>query len=365
MVKPNHKGKGRQQMGKQRILHVINWIGDRGSEKTCLNYAKQCTEFEHLFLARAILSEEALVNFSAAGSIYMDEDRGTGDFFEYTMLNDAFVKQHNIDLVIIYLPGDDVPKYVKKLSCKKILHVLCTKKCNLNGTHFDAVTVPSKYAASLNPNLNPEFVYPVVERIEPVDTKERLLKRYFPEAQEGTMIVSRIGSIETCKHPEDFLKVAEMLQHVKNIVFLIAGIGNPGYTNNLFSKYNLPNVVFAGRVSEKEKANINAASVACLYPTEFEAFGYSLAEPMSHDVPVITYNESACPETIGDGGKAVEFNNLTQLSQALVNIVTRPTHRKKLGEKARQRWAENFAPDSSSKKMAEIYKRVLNVESKN
>lgn len=348
-------------MGKYRILHVINWIGDRGSEKTVLNAAKTMDQYDHVFLSKQVISMEALDDFMEVGTVIMEEQDTNPGSFEYPTLTDDFVAEHNIDLVVIYLPGDELPSYTESLSCKKVLHVLCAKKCLFESDGFDAVTVPSGYASTLNPHMDPIWVYPVVEKLEPTETRQEVITRYFPDADpEDSILISRVGSIETVKHVEDSLRIAMSFRHVENLLFLVAGIGDQRYIDQLFNHYKGPRLVYAGRISEQEKANINAASSVCLYPTEFEAFGYSLAEPMSHGCPVVTYNESACPETVGEGGIAVEFNNLPAIAGAMVDLIARPYYREKLGKLAQERWQSCFTHESYAEKVSAIYERVLN-----
>lgn len=345
---------------KGKVLHVITWIGDRGSEKTCLNSAKSMPDFEHIFLAKFVNSREALSNFSAVGTVII-EDSMDGGMFNYPIVTNEFIAEHGIDLMVVYLPGDGLPPYITKVDCPKILHVLCTKLCNFNRDYFAEVTVPSKHAISVNPHLQPIYCYPMVERLEANSTKLDIIKTYFPKIDPtDNILISRIGSIETVKHVEDFLAVAKYFSHVDNMLFLFAGVGDNKYINALMNHYGSDKVVYAGVITEQEKANINSATDICLYPTEFEAFGYSMAEPMSHSTPVITYNETASPETVGDGGLVVEFNNLNKLAEAVASLVTRPYLAHVLGKQAYTRWADNFSPEAYGSKTREIYERILN-----
>ena len=347
---------------KKTIMHVINWCGLRGSEKTCLNFARHAPQYNHLFVVRSVNSDEALNEFMAVGDVVIQENRGSGGYFDYVDINGEFINKHSVDLAVVYLPGDELPPYVKELPCPVVLHVLCSKQCLFDKTHLDAVTVPSQYAITLNEHLDPEYAYPTVEKMDPVMTKTEVLKKYFGEdAEESAFLISRIGSIESVKHVEDFLQIAYSFSHVENCYFLVAGMGEEGYIAEL-SKYwkSSPNIVYAGTVTEQEKSDINAASDVCLYPTEFEAFGYSMAEPMSHGTPVVSYNESACPETIGKGGTLVEFNEMEKLAVALVDLLVRPLQRKKLAEAAYLRWEENFSPGKYTETIVPIYERLLN-----
>ena len=340
---------------RKKVLHVCNWVGLRGSEKTVLNSARTLTEYDHVFLTKELLSQEAVADFMAVGEIIVEESLAHGGMFNYPSLDNDFIKRRSLDLVVVYLPGDDLPPYIKSLDCKKILYVLCTKQCFFDDRYFDEVIVLSEHASTLNPHLKPVWVYPTVERLDPVSSKAEVINRYFPRVDaNNTFLVSRIGSIEVVKHVEDSLKVAKSFSHVDNMMFLVAGLGNPGYVNQLFQKYSGPNIAYAGCISEQEKADINAASDVCLYPTEFESFGYSLAEPMAYGVPVLTYNESASPETVGEGGIAVEFNNVSALAQELASLITRPFLRQELGARARDRWESHFAPGLYAERVSEI-----------
>jgi len=352
-------------MNRKKVLHVVNWIGLRGSEKTCLNFAKHTPQYDHTFIARTITNAEAEKEFIGVGEVRISINFGTGGMFDYSDITPEFIKENNIDIINVYLPGDNLPSYIKGLKdcgVKIVLSVLCAKKCHFGPEHFDSVVVLSEFAASLNPHLNPEWVYPTVEVLESQATKDDILLRYFDfyELAKNPILISRVGSIEQVKHVEDFLKLAKTFEYLDNVYFLYAGVAETSYLNKLKSKYYGINIAYGGVLTEQEKNDINAVSDVCLYPTEFESFGYSLAEPMSHGVPVVTYNESASPETVGDGGVVVDFNNLVQLTKALAELMSRPLLRKKLGDKALARWETSFAPGIYQDKVVAIYEGLLN-----
>ena len=95
----------------KKILHVLNWFGDRGSEKTVLNAARSLTDYKHMFMGKVVLSEEAMNDFLSVGTCVMEEKDPHPGSFNYPSLTNEFVREHAIDLVIIYLPGDNLPPH--------------------------------------------------------------------------------------------------------------------------------------------------------------------------------------------------------------------------------------------------------------
>jgi glycosyltransferase involved in cell wall biosynthesis len=119
-----------------------------------------------------------------------------------------------------------------------------------------------------------------------VDVKS-LLERL--KSKENVKIVSYLGSLEKRKNPLAILKVARMLQHRKDIHFVIAGRGDSPYAEEVIeTASSMPNVTYLGEVSEQEKVLLIKVSYVNILLSQLEALGLTQLEFMYFGVPVIT-----------------------------------------------------------------------------
>tara|TARA_R110002096_G_scaffold339860_1_gene533093 strand:- start:799 stop:1833 length:1035 start_codon:yes stop_codon:yes gene_type:complete len=336
------------------VLHIINWINIRGSERICFNTAKYSPKYKHVFVAHTIGCKNALENFEKYGKVVILPEV-TPLSFEYIGILDL-IKSEDIDIVHLYLPGDDLPPYVLSIKVPIILTILCTKYCNFKRPpQMKYVVASSKYAASLSPHLNPLVVPAGVEKVEPKLTREDFFKEVLPGISTHVKIVSRIGALEPLKHPLDFIKVANLLKDDQSLIFVMAGIGEESYLNYLKSQVASPNFRFLGKVSEDTKSEILDKSSVYLYPTEFEAFGFSVVEPMSHGCPVISYQNTAMPEVIGDSGILVPTNDISALVKATTSISGNESKRSILSLLSKDRWGSLYQCQTYANTITSLY----------
>ena len=79
-------------------------------------------------------------------------------------------------------------------------------------------------------------------------------------------------------------------------------------------------IIFTGRVSDKELVGLYSAAVALTYIPFFEGFGIPIIEAHASGTCVITSNVSSMPEVLGDGGLAVDPNNVQQIADAMISL---------------------------------------------
>jgi glycosyltransferase involved in cell wall biosynthesis len=119
-----------------------------------------------------------------------------------------------------------------------------------------------------------------------VDTKP-LLDRL--KTKESVKLITYLGSLEERKNPLAVLKAAKMLQHRKDVHFVIAGRGESPYAKRLIETAKaLPNVTYIGEVNEQEKVQLIKASYINILLSQLEALGLTQLEFMYFGVPVIT-----------------------------------------------------------------------------
>jgi len=117
-----------------------------------------------------------------------------------------------------------------------------------------------------------------------------------------------------------------------------------------------PNVRFTmRRYNKHECAELYQSAAVYVQASAHEGFGVSLAEAMACGCVPVVAKRYALPETIGDTGYSVPFNDPAALAQAIQEAMTHPDK----GEAARQRVVENFTEAKRQQLLREELEFVL------
>jgi glycosyltransferase involved in cell wall biosynthesis len=81
-------------------------------------------------------------------------------------------------------------------------------------------------------------------------------------------------------------------------------------------------ILFLG--DQRDKYSLLSMLDLFLYPTSKETYCIAAAEAMAMGCLVVTYRESALPETVGDGGVLVEPGNYRALAEAVAAYIRDP-----------------------------------------
>jgi glycosyltransferase involved in cell wall biosynthesis len=84
---------------------------------------------------------------------------------------------------------------------------------------------------------------------------------------------------------------------------------------------NKQHVIFCGRLLPDELRKVTAAAFATAYVSYFEGFGIPIVESFKSGVPVITSNVTAMPEVAGDAAILVDPFNVSEIANAMEQIV--------------------------------------------
>jgi glycosyltransferase involved in cell wall biosynthesis len=138
---------------------------------------------------------------------------------------------------------------------------------------------------------------------------------------EGSKVVSYLGSLEERKNPLAVLKVAEMLKERKDVHFVIAGKGELPYSKRVIeTARNLPNVTFLGEVSEQKKVLLMRSSYANILLSRSEALGLAQLEFMYLGVPVITSGIEGQAWLIRDGVEGIHVKGPDDIEGAAAAV---------------------------------------------
>jgi glycosyltransferase involved in cell wall biosynthesis len=89
-------------------------------------------------------------------------------------------------------------------------------------------------------------------------------------------------------------------------------------------------VRYLGYVPECDLPELTAAATAFVYVSHYEGFGMPPAQALAAGVPVIASNTSSLPEVVGPGGIFVDPNSISELRDAMLDMLTSPSRRRML-----------------------------------
>jgi glycosyltransferase involved in cell wall biosynthesis len=95
-------------------------------------------------------------------------------------------------------------------------------------------------------------------------------------------------------------------------------------------------IIFTGRVSNKELNDFLCSAFAMTYVSYFEGFGIPLIEAMQAGIPIICGNKSALPEIAGEAALKVNPFDPIHIAKAMTAIANNESLRKSLLEKAKE-----------------------------
>jgi glycosyltransferase involved in cell wall biosynthesis len=117
-------------------------------------------------------------------------------------------------------------------------------------------------------------------------------------------------------------------------------------------------VIFTGRVTDKELASLMASALALTYVSYFEGFGIPILEAFNCDTPVITSNVTSMPEVAGNAAILVNPFSVSSISDAMQKIVSDVDFRKTLILAGRNQ-RENFSWEQTAQKLWQSIEKTM------
>jgi glycosyltransferase involved in cell wall biosynthesis len=89
-----------------------------------------------------------------------------------------------------------------------------------------------------------------------------------------------------------------------------------------------------GAVDAEDQVALYQGATAFLYPSRYEGFGLPVLEALACGVPIIGSDAASIPEIVGDAGALLSPDDARAMAGALIAVVTEPTLRNALSERA-------------------------------
>lgn len=237
---------------------------------------------------------------------------------------------------IVYLRGLAVPikaSFVNQFLFKNVL------------THIIANSEETKRSIlkNLYKVIDADKVAVIYHGIEYEENQERILKA-IKEHSKG-IILGNAGRLTTQKGQDKLVEVARLLKE-KSIAFTLFIAGTGVLESKLKAQikaYDLEKeVVLLGFV---EKMNVFYESIdVFLLSSEWEGFGYVIAEAMQKAKPVVAFDISSNPEIISQNetGFLVPFADVKQFTQKIIDLAQDKNLRQTMGRAGVQRVQQKF-----------------------
>jgi glycosyltransferase involved in cell wall biosynthesis len=168
---------------------------------------------------------------------------------------------------------------------------------------------------------------------------------------EGKILIGSLGNAR--KENSHFLKIA---RHYGNPDIHFAIKSNQKY-KYLLGRSRITSI--ERELSENEKLSFINCFDIFLYPTSNEAYGIVFLEAMSQKVPIITYDDSANPETVGAGGVLTPLNDIDKMTEALDSLVKDKEKRTRIGQSGYSLFTERNDPRRIAKQYEAFFEGVM------
>jgi len=320
--------------------HVLDY---GGSQISVHHWAKHLdpSKFKITILA---MKEGGLSNkFESNYSVYYD-DIGYPNVENY-------IRRFKPD-ILHACPGGGTPqKYISKAA--KLVPVTQTIMCPRlvsNKNDVSGSIVLSKYTFSLQKNIKDVFQIDPPFDITDYDTKHST--EYFG-LPENKLIVGSFGNNR--RENSHFMKIVRSYKN-NDVHFVIKTNKKYKY---LFGRKRITTINRS--LSENEKLSLIRCFDIFLYPTSNESYGVVFLEAMSQNVPIISYDDSAIPEVIGDGGLLAPLNNINKMMELLDELRINDNKRRSIGQLGYKLFRKRNDPKLIAKKYEVFFEKILNV----
>ncbi len=194
---------------------------------------------------------------------------------------------------------------------------------------------------------------------------ENVIKTY---SDDGYTNIVFVGRIAPNKKQEDVIKT--FAYYKKNInpksrLIFVGGDGGMEKYGKRLRKYvdalMLEDVIFTGHIKFSEILAYYKIADVFLCMSEHEGFCVPLVEAMFFDVPIIAYNSSAIPDTLGGSGVLIDEKDPVLVSMLIDRIVNDEVLRSSIIEKQRER-LKDFSYESIKERFEAVMNGFINKE---
>jgi glycosyltransferase involved in cell wall biosynthesis len=195
---------------------------------------------------------------------------------------------------------------------------------------------------------------------KPLFPRERQVLRERYGLSEATTCLLNVGSNHPRKNIETILQVVELLQLQQiPVQFWKVGADFNREQKDWIVAHGLEDAVtYWGQPDQTSLMQFYNAADLLLAPSTHEGFGMTLLEAMACGTPIITGNQSAMPEVVGDAGVLVEPLNEEAIAQAVLHLRRDEAYRQMLRQRGLER-VRAFTWERVAEAIAQMYEALV------
>jgi glycosyltransferase involved in cell wall biosynthesis len=202
---------------------------------------------------------------------------------------------------------------------------------------------------------------PIYRIFNGVDSEDNIVKLPFPVDTKGKIVIVTVARMTKKKGVQNIVDLApSLLQKHKNLLFVMIGDGELRCKlERIVEESGLSgNFYFTGEVSrEKVLGYLEQADIFAL-PSSNEAFGISILEAISKEVPVVAMNNSGVSDIITSGVNGYLADSLAEFSSVLENLIETPALRTSFAREAIQ-GLSNYDWNRICEQTSRVYRSVI------
>jgi len=175
-------------------------------------------------------------------------------------------------------------------------------------------------------------------------------------------VILFVGNIQERKGIGNLIEAFKLISEKVDSVLVIVGSGrSDAYIATIERLGVRSNVIFTGRVDDKDLIGFYHIADVFVLPSLLEGFGLVILEAMAAGKPIIASNSGGIPEIVESGvhGDLVEPGDYHSFAISILKYLTDDSLRGTVGSKNRAYAQRNFSYQQSAKNLVSIYSKLL------
>lgn len=180
----------------------------------------------------------------------------------------------------------------------------------------------------------------------------------------GSLIVAMVALLVPWKNHATYIEVTKQVARSRDdVVFLIAGAGDPEYTFQLKQLARdlgvAEKVKFLGHVDNVPGFLLNIDLL--VHTTDREPFGRVFIEAMAASKPVVAFDSGGAAEIVANGetGFLIPTGDIEAMASAVCRLLDDPALRQRMGEAGRRRVEERYTIQRHVDSVFQVYQEIL------
>lgn len=231
---------------------------------------------------------------------------------------------------------------------------------------FDTIISVSNFTKSeiidlLNiPERRIRVIYNGIDsKFRPINDKTQLNSIKAKYGINGKGYLLFVGNIETKKNIDRLVHAYALLRKETDCQHSLVIAGNRAWhfetVRETVRKFSIEeDVLFLGVVHDEDLPCLYSGAEVFVFPSLYEGFGIPVIEAMACGTPVISSNNSSVPEIAGGAAILVNPTSVSEISEAMYNVLSDSRLRQQLVEKGFRR-AKDFSWEKTARETLKLY----------